>query len=149
MKEGAMSEHLFGRILVADDGSPEGEHAATVAVELAAKCKAEVILLGVVEPANVQADGEGLPMDDGSMARRRLEERFERFLVLGRTLGVRMVVEIVEGVPATEISHRAESDQADLIVVGKHTAGHVRRWFERHTSDAVLRESRCSVLVVR
>jgi len=144
-----MSEQLFRRILVADDGSPEGERAAAVAVEMAAKLKAEVVLLGVVEPVNVQAEGEGLPVEDLSVERRKMEERFERFLVMGHALGLHMVVEIAEGTPAAVIHARAEAEQADLIVVGKHTAHHVRHWFERSTTQRVLRESRCSVLVVR
>jgi hypothetical protein len=44
----AMPSDTFHKILVADDGSPEGERAADVAVKLGAKFKAEVILLGVV-----------------------------------------------------------------------------------------------------
>jgi len=53
-----MTSDTFHKILVADDGSPEGERAAAVAVKLAAKVKAEVILLGVVRSPNIQAEGE-------------------------------------------------------------------------------------------
>jgi len=56
-----MPAEIFRKILAADDGSPDGEKAADVAVRLGAKLKSEVILLGVVEPANIQAEGEGLP----------------------------------------------------------------------------------------
>jgi nucleotide-binding universal stress UspA family protein len=145
----AMSEGIFRRILVADDGSTDGERAASIAVDLGAKLGAEVILLGVVEPANVQAEGEGLPIEDPSSSRRMMEERFERFLVQGRSLGVTMIVEIVEGHPAEQIRRRAEADGVDLIVVGRRSLSGVRRWFEGSTSESVLRESTCSVLIAR
>jgi nucleotide-binding universal stress UspA family protein len=146
---GAMSTGLFHKILVADDGSPDGERAASVAVELAAKLKAEVILLGVVEPANVQAEGEGLPLDDPSSYRRLMEIRFERFLNTGKLLGIPMMMEIVEGDPVQQIRQRAIADRADLIVVGRRSLSGVRRWFQGSTAEALLRESGCSVLVAR
>ena len=140
-----MSAHIFQRILVADDGSPDGERAADVG----AKLHAEVILLGVVEPPNVQAEGEGLPIEDPSTCRRSMEERFERFLNLGSSLGVRMMVEIVTGQPATQIRRRAEADHVDLIILGRRNISRTRRWFEGSTSEAELREATCSIMVAR
>lgn len=145
----AMSKGIFQRILVADDGSPDGEQAAGIAVDLGAKLGAAVILLGVVEPANVQAEGEGLPIEDPSSSRQMMQERFERFLMQGRSLGVTMIVEIVEGHPAEQILRRAEADRADLIVVGRRSLSGVSRWFHGSTSEDVLRESKCSVLIAR
>lgn len=144
-----MSSDLFERILVADDGSPDGERAADVAVALGAKLKAEVILLGIVEPPNVQAEGEGLPIEDPSDCRRRMEERFERFLRLGRSRGIQMMVEIVEGRPADQIRKRAKIDCVDLVVVGRRKISGIRRWFEGSTSESLLRDCNCSVLVAR
>jgi nucleotide-binding universal stress UspA family protein len=144
-----MSTATFRRILVADDGSPDGERAATVAVELGAKFKALVILLGIVEPPNVQAEGEGLPLEDPSCCRRGMEERFERFLRWGKSMGLEMMVEIVEGRPAEQIRKRAEAERVDLIVVGRRNLSRTRRWFEGSTSETVLREATCSVMVAR
>jgi len=144
-----MSTGVFQRILVADDCSPDGERAANVAVNLGAKFKAEVILLGVVEPPNEQAEGEGLPVEDPSVCRRTMEERFEKFLRLGKSLGVEMMVEIVEGNPAQQIRKRAERDQADLIVVGRRNISGVRRLFEGSTSETLLRDTKCSLLIAR
>jgi nucleotide-binding universal stress UspA family protein len=144
-----MAVEIFRKILVADDGSPDGERAAGIGVRMAAKVKSEVILLGVVEPANVQAEGEGLPVEDPSAVRRAMEERFERFLRLGRSLGVVMMVEIVEGQPAEQIRRRAEAERVDLIILGRRNISGVRRLLEGSTSDTVLREAKCSVMVAR
>jgi nucleotide-binding universal stress UspA family protein len=103
----------------------------------------------VVEPANVQAEGEGLPVEDPTAARRAMEERFERFLRLGRSLGVVMMVEIVEGQPAEQIRRRAEAERVDLIILGRRNLSGVRRLLEGSTSETVLREAKCSVMVAR
>jgi nucleotide-binding universal stress UspA family protein len=145
----AMPPDTFHKILVADDGSPEGERAADVAVKLGAKFKAEVILLGVVGPPNIQAEGEGLPLEDPSICRRTMEDRFERFLILGKALGVQMMVQIVEGHPAEQIRRRAEDEHVDLIVIGRHRASKGHRWFEESTHEYVLRKTTCSLMIAR
>ena len=144
-----MSAEIFQRILAADDGSPDGERAAGVAVRLGAKLKAEVILLGVVEPPNIQADGEGLPVEDPSDCRRVMEERFERFLRLGHSLGVEMMVEIAEGRPCDQIRKRAEMDKVDLVVLGRRNLSGMRRLLEGSTSEYVLKHVNCSVMIAR
>jgi len=68
---------------------------------------------------------------------------------LGKSLGVEMMVEIVEGNPAQQIRRRAEMDQADLIVVGRRNISGVRRWFEGSTSESLLRDTKCSLLIAR
>jgi nucleotide-binding universal stress UspA family protein len=78
-----------------------------------------------------------------------MEERFERFLRLGKVLGVEMMVEIVEGRPAEQIRRRAEAEKVDLIVVGRRDLSRTRRWFEGSTSETVLREAGCSVMIAR
>jgi nucleotide-binding universal stress UspA family protein len=144
-----MSAEIFQRILAADDGSPDGERAAGIAVRLGAKLKAEVILLGVVEPPNIQAEGEGLPVEDPSVSRRAMEERFERFLRLGHSLGVQMMVEIAEGKPCEQIRRRADVDKVDLIILGRRNLSGVRRLLEGSTSDYVLHHTNCSVMIAR
>jgi len=144
-----MSWEGFQRILVADDGSPDGEKAASVALSLGSKLKSEVILLGVVEPPNLQAAGEGLPVEDPSSSRRMMEERFERFLKLGKSLGISMMVEIVEGQPSEQIRKRADIEHVDLVIVGRRNLSGIRRWFEGSTSEALLRQCSCSVMVAR
>jgi nucleotide-binding universal stress UspA family protein len=144
-----MPQPIFQKILAADDGSPDGERAANVAVRIAAKVKSEVILLGVVEPPNIQTGGEGLPIDDPATIRRTMEQRFERFLRLGRSLGIVMLVEIVEGNPTEQILRRAKIEHADLIVLGRRNLSGVRRLFEGSTSEAVLKEANCSVMIAR
>jgi nucleotide-binding universal stress UspA family protein len=141
-----MASDIFQRILVADDGSPEGERAASLGLRLAAKLQAEVVLFGVFPPVIFS---EALPSEDPSIRRRKMEERFGRHLILGRSLDVEMTIEIVEGWASKQIRKRAEADNVDLIIVGQSNLHKIRRWFVESISEAVLRKTTCSVMVVR
>jgi nucleotide-binding universal stress UspA family protein len=144
-----MSTPIFRKLLVADDGSPNGERAASVGVRLAARLEAEVILFGVVGTPNVQMTVEGMPGDYQSTCRRKMEERFERFLDLGRALGVAMSVQFVERRPAEQIRKCAEADNVDLIIVGRRRLSKIQIWLGGSTSETVLRKTACSVMIAR
>jgi nucleotide-binding universal stress UspA family protein len=141
-----MGGDIFRRILVADDGSPEGERAVGLGLRLAAKLQAEVVLFGVFPPVIFS---EARPSEDASSRRRKMEERFGEFLVLGRSLDVDLTIEIVEGWASKQIRKRAETDNVDLVIVGQSNLHRIRNWFLGSTSEAVARETTCSVMVVR
>ncbi|MBI2218310.1 MAG: universal stress protein [Candidatus Rokubacteria bacterium] len=56
---------------------------------------------------------------------------------------------VVEGDPREEIVHLAETEQADLLVMGARGLGAVRRAFLGTVSVAVARHAPCAVLVVK
>lgn len=140
---------MFSRILIADDCSEDGEQAASIGLELAAQLKAQVILLGIIEPPNIQGEGEGLPVEDPAIARRTLTTRFEQLIKLGGAQHVEIVMEIGEGSAADQIRRRARADQADLIIVGRRHLSRMKRWLEGSTSESLVRDGPCSILVVR
>src|SRR5260370_37708245 len=109
-----MARDIFQRILVADDGSPEGEQAASLGLRLAAKLQAEVVLFGVFPPVIFS---EALPSEDSSIRRRKMEERFGKFFLLGRSLDVEMTIEIVGGWASKQIRKPAEADNVDLLAI--------------------------------
>jgi nucleotide-binding universal stress UspA family protein len=143
-----MSE-IFSRILIADDCSDDGEQAASIGLALAAQVKAQVILLGIIEPPNIQGEGEGLPVEDPSIARHRLTARFEQLIQLGGAQHVEIVMEIGEGSAADQIRRRALVDRADLIIVGRRHLSRMKRWLEGSTSESLVRDGPCSILVVK
>jgi nucleotide-binding universal stress UspA family protein len=137
---------IFQRILVADDGSPEGKRAVGLGLKLAAKLQAEVVLFGIFPPVIFS---EARPSEDPSSRRRKMEERFGEFLTLGRSLDVEMTIDIVEGWASKQIRKRAEADKVDLVIVGQSKLHRIRRWFLGSTSETLVREDTCSVMVVR
>jgi nucleotide-binding universal stress UspA family protein len=62
---------------------------------------------------------------------------------------VTVTTEIVEGVPKDMIVQEAQNWGADLIVLGSHGYGRVRRMVLGSVAGAVVAKAPCSVLVVR
>ncbi len=100
MKNTMAGIFVFKCIVIADDGSPEGERGATVGLGLASSFRAQVILLGIVGEPNIQAEGAGLPIEDPSAHRQRLEARFERLMRMGQDLEIKISIQIRQGEPA-------------------------------------------------
>lgn len=143
------AQRAFHRIVIADDGSEEGERAGEMAVTLAGSLRAEVVLVGVVEPPNIQAEGSGLPVDSPGVVRSIMEARFERLMQLGQDLDVRISLQIRQGDPSDEIAAVAAMEHADLIVVGRRHVSRFMRWVSGSTSEDLVQDAPCSVLVVR
>lgn len=53
------------------------------------------------------------------------------------------------GSPAEEICHAAEEEEADIIILGTHDRGALKRIFGGSVSDDVVHKAPCPVLVVR
>lgn len=105
-----------------------------------------MVLLGVVEPPNVQAAGEGLPVKDPRLRRRELEAQFENTLRVGDTLGIKMSLQIRNGDPADEICRAAHEVAADLIILGQKKQTWADKLFNGSVSERVLRNSGHTVL---
>jgi nucleotide-binding universal stress UspA family protein len=65
-----------------------------------------------------------------------------------QSLGHPLHVELVQGPPASVITHAAERNGHDLIVVGAHGHRGVRRLLLGSVAESTIRHSPCSVLVV-
>jgi nucleotide-binding universal stress UspA family protein len=138
----------FQTILVGDDGAPEAERAVAVAMSLAEKLKAKVILLGVLQPPSAESLAEGYGLDSRAAERTKLQQHLERTAQAGRQRGVDVVAEIAEGMPEASIEERAEHGGADLVVVGHRHISRMRTWLEGSTSESLVRRCPVSVLVV-
>lgn len=78
-----------------------------------------------------------------------MEQRLEALLEQGRDLGLHVTLQITEGDAADEVLNAAKAQQAGLIVVGRTHLSRFRRWIEGgSTTDAILREAPCAVMVV-
>jgi nucleotide-binding universal stress UspA family protein len=143
-----MYSNPFRIILVGADGSPESDRAVEVAVSLAAALKAQIILLGVIAPLSAETQAEGVGLEKASDARTKLELQVKEAGIRACDLGIDAVTEIVEGEPEPEIERKVKEASVDLIIVGHRHISRVRRWLEGSTSEALIRSSQTSVLVV-
>jgi nucleotide-binding universal stress UspA family protein len=139
---------MFRKILIAVDQSRPAADAAGMGAELAGKTGAEVVLLTVVPPppaviADVAAASAKL--DDARAEARRLLDRYRKQL----PGGARVEEMVFEGSPADEIVSAAVSSHADLVILGTNSRHGLSRVFLGSTAEAVVRNSPCTVLVVR
>lgn len=128
----------FETVLLATDGTPTSDAATREAMRLAVELEARLLVVSVVA-----ADGRQRE------ARQELEANGIHLVARARELGVQASYLIWEGEPGESIVAAAEAESADLIVMGTRGLGKVGRLILGSVSDAVIRQGRCPVVVVR
>lgn len=140
------------RILWATDLSPVSEAAWPYALKLADLLTAEVVLLHAVRPAELAGLADHpVPPPKGWMERylTPLEDELERRRQAVERLGLRARGKIVVGVPADVIVTEAQTEEADLIVMGTHGRTGLRHILLGSVAEAVIRKAACPVLAVQ
>ena len=138
-------------ILLATDGSPSARKATGAAVELA---QATGGTLRVVAVWRVPVYSFGYAPVDWTpelieAERGHAQEVVEAAVRIAEEAGVHATAVLRQGDPAAEICEAADVCGADLIVLGAHGWGPIKRLMFGSVSTRVLHESPCPVLVVR
>jgi nucleotide-binding universal stress UspA family protein len=135
------------RILVPLDGSDLAERALPLAMQLAARAEAEVILTHVVAaPDGPDGDAAEGPLGlVREQARAYLHEVSQRLVEPGATLHTDVRV----GPAAEGILAAADARRADLIAMSTHGRGGLGRWVYGSIADRIVRSAGVPVLVVR
>ena len=135
------------KIVVGYDASPEADRALERAAEVAKAFDAEVVVTSI---ARVLMGGpKGIsgpdPVDPPELHEEEVRQAQKRLAELG------VAAKTVDGLgdPGNMIVKVAEAQEADLIVVGSHTANAIQRIFVGSVSDKVKHHAPCDVLVVR
>jgi nucleotide-binding universal stress UspA family protein len=140
------------RIGVAYDGSSEADAALQAAESLALELRAALTVYCVVEPARVAATALAGSVTMGAVPAepsRAAEEHARDLLhavVDNAPQGLRPETLLLHGVPAEEIAGRAYG-VIDLLFVGSHGYGSLRRAFLGNVSGALMRAAGCPVVV--
>jgi nucleotide-binding universal stress UspA family protein len=136
-------------ILVATDGSPTAAEATEKAIELAQALGAPLVLATVwqisYEPIGIF--GPVLP-DVDSAGSKEACEVVDRAAAPVREAGIECETIVRRGNPAQEICLIADAEDAQLIVLGSHGWGAMRRAIFGSVSTSVLHHSGRPVLVV-
>ena len=139
---------MYGKVLLAYDGSIEGRRALREGARIAQLCGAEVFLLAVVEVSAGTGTLEGgfaIPISEqAEMYNRILAEGVERLKAMGFSPTARLGM----GEAGREIAAVAEEIGANLIVVGHRPDGPLARWFGS-IGTYLVKNVRCSVLVAQ
>jgi nucleotide-binding universal stress UspA family protein len=139
---------MFQKILVAIDGSPNSEKALAAAVDLADHFKAELVALSVAELPEVVA-----MIDEVDEIRQSADEFFRKIAEAAveyansRNVALRSVV--VRGHAAEEILRFAESEEINLVVLGRQGHSRIARFFLGSTTDRVSEHCHCAVMIVK
>ena len=133
------------RILHPTDFSSSSEAAFELACSLARDCGATLVVCHVVSPPSAVIEGVAItiPLPEQAEARNRLS----RIQASDRLINV--VHRLETGDPAREILAVAESERADLIVMGTHGRGGLSRLLMGSVAEAVMRKSPCPVMTMR
>jgi nucleotide-binding universal stress UspA family protein len=149
------------RLVVALDGSKEGESTLPYVQDLLSKLlpevEKEVILLRVVPHVTiyVQAEGASVPnvaATEKEMERNRKEalEYLEKTMAALTVKDVRVRCEVAVGDASQEIVRTSDEMDADLIAMSTHGRSGLSRWAFGSVTDKVLRlKSKTPVVVVR
>ncbi|MDJ0783189.1 MAG: universal stress protein [Desulfosarcinaceae bacterium] len=155
----------FKKILYATDLSDNARYAFSYAASLADRYDAQITVLHILEEvstafnmhissymgeqewAQLQADKESSLLDT-------ITERLNDFCNTARDelAQCKFIVEkilTIKGVPAEEIIHQAEINDADVIVMGTHGYGVFKDALMGGTARRVVRRSSVPVMVVR
>ena len=146
----------FGTILVATDGSDDSDAAVEAALDLAHDTNGRLLVLSVVpEGEGGSEDGDGGDADAEPPARDEDEEVIEANDLTNDVVdhavewGIEATPLVWEGEPADAILAAAESEGADVIVIGSSGKTGVGRMLMGSVSDDVIRRAPVPVMVVR
>ena len=135
------------RILLATDLTPASDLATDWAFALAERNGADLLVMSVIDPHELRKESlrTGLRWDQ---VRDRRQAAAQELVARRRpTVDVRFMV--WTGEPGESIVSAADSEAADLIVVGTRGRGTIGRLLLGSVSEHVVRNAPCPVLVAR
>ena len=136
----------IGTVLLATDLTQASTEATDRAIDLAASVAARLLVVNVIDPTTRLAGSAPSRVDQVRADREpRLLEVVER----ARAWGVETTYLLWTGEPGRSIVAAAESENADMIVVGTRGLARAGRWLLGSVSDHVVHHANCPVLVVR
>jgi nucleotide-binding universal stress UspA family protein len=150
------SARSWKRILVPLDGSALAEQALPLAITLARRTQAELMLLQVAVPLVDYVPGlspfsRSIPTSIAfpDLLREQAQQQLATTINRFATRDVAMAPVVLFGYPAEMIVAAAIERQADLIVMATHGESGLRRWALGSVADKVLHASTVPLLLVR
>ncbi len=133
-------------ILLASDLGTASLEATDVAVELAARLGARLLIMNALDTRRIRGSGRHDRLDQARTEREAILLDLVRH---ARRAGVTAEFMVWPGAPVTAIREAAEAEGADLLVVGSHGRDRAGRLVLGSVSDALVRQAACPVLVAR
>jgi nucleotide-binding universal stress UspA family protein len=147
-----MDRAPFHRIAVATDGSENAAAALAIAIDLANRYSAELLVIAVAPlPPVFASPNEPLvpaAIPQGPVPRYR--ELIDTAVAEARSAGIANVSGVCEeGVVVDEVLAQVKAHRSDLLVVGSRGLSAAKRFVLGSVSSALVNHAPCPVLVVR
>ena len=140
---------MYGRVLLAYDGSREGRTALREGALLARRFGGRVFLLCVVPESPGVRIGEAAYAGAVSQTQDTYGGLFDEAMTRLKELGFDPAGRMVTGEPAEEISAYAREIGADLVVVGHRKKSLLERWWSGESGAYLVDHIACSLLIAR
>src|ERR1017187_5247224 len=149
------------RILLPLDGSSLAESALPMALSLAQRWQAELLLVRVVQLAPMAGAGSGIPTvaidtmeSELAYSGRYLQTQEARCQEMANSQGgvaTKVAVRSLKltGAPRNILPMVAKDEKCDLVVIASHGRSGIPRWLLGSVAEAVLRQVHCPTLLVR
>ena len=141
------------KILIGLDASTHSERVLDFVARMRWPAGSRVIVISVLQPVPSAVTGvyeaTALPTDGMEGIRQQLEEVVARAEGALREVGFSTEGRVVAGEPRQALIQAAESERADLIVVGSHGRSGLAKMMLGSVSSHVVTHAPCSVLVVK
>jgi nucleotide-binding universal stress UspA family protein len=140
------------RILVATDFSDHSQFAILRAIDLAAKMKACLTILHIVEKGFLEKMMEKLPIIGKVMI---TPEEYAASVLKKQIAAlsdnkIKINYSIIQGdFPAKKIIKYAKENKIDLLVMGAHGKYSIHDWFVGTTAEFVAKKTCCPVLIIK
>lgn len=141
------------KILVPCDFSKPAINAFRVALDIAAKAKATVHLINVIE-LPILHDTVLMPVLSFEAAlleemKEKADKKFEKIIEKYKTDGVKVVSRLDFGAPFKTILNYVDDQSIDLLVMGSHGASGFREFAIGSNAQKVIRTSKVPVIIVK
>jgi len=141
---------MLSKILVPVDGSENSLRALEHALFIAKSTGAQITAMHVIErPPTVYVESQKLLNDLMSNYRKESTKILDKCKQVAEKSGVNLETVIAEGDAASSITGYAEQGGFDLVVIGSRGLGRLKEMVLGSTSNKVLHNMRCSVMVVK
>jgi nucleotide-binding universal stress UspA family protein len=142
----------FQKLLVCLDGSALAEQVLDSALSLAHCSHAEIILLRVVQPANLLFDMETADQVQESVTaleKGEAEAYLNSLLLKLPQTENSLTAHTLLGAPADTIIDFAQEQKVDLIAMSSHGRSGISRWVYGSVAEKVMRGAKCATLIMR
>lgn len=140
---------MYGRIVLAFDGSHEARTALREGALLARRYDSTVWLLCVLSENTAVTMAEGIQPGAAEQHVEASNEMVREGLAKLRSLGLKASGHVARGDPSATISAFAREVGADLVVLGHRRRSFLERWWNGPSGAYIVDNVECSLLVAR